>query len=61
MKRRFTIGLMALLLAILAARTPAAARLADTARDFSRQYHSLQSARSMNSLQRLVLSFMLAS
>jgi hypothetical protein len=61
MKRRCTIGLLALLLAISAARTPAAARIADTARNFGRQFHSLQSARSMNSLQRLVLSIMLAS
>jgi hypothetical protein len=52
---------MALMLAILAARTPAAARVADTVRDFNRQFHSLQNARSMNSFQRLVLSLMLAN
>ena len=61
MKRRCTIGLMALMLAILAVRTPTAGRVVDTVRDFNRQFHSLQSARSMNPIQRLVLSFMLAS
>jgi hypothetical protein len=61
MKRRFTLGLLALTMAILAARTPAAVRAFDTARNFGHQFQSLQSARSLNPIQRLVLSLMLAS
>jgi|1186.fasta_scaffold238169_3 hypothetical protein len=60
MKRRLTIGLMAITLAILAAQTPAAVRVFDTARNFGRQFQSLQSARSLNPIQRVVLSLMLA-
>lgn len=51
---------MAVLLAISAARTPAGARLLDAARDFGRQFHSLQTAHSVNSIERIVLSLMLA-
>ena len=51
---------MAVLLAISAARTPAASRLLDGARNFGRQFHSLRTAQ-MNAIERVVLSFMLAS
>jgi len=51
---------MAITLAILAAQTPAAVRVFDTARNFGRQFQSLQSARSLNPIQRVVLSLMLA-
>jgi hypothetical protein len=60
MKRRYLIGAMAVLLAISAARTPAASRLLDGARNFGRQFHSLRTAQ-MNAIERVVLSFMLAS
>jgi hypothetical protein len=61
MKRRITIGALAALLAVSAARTPAGARLFDGARDFGRQFQSLKSARSMGPDERFVHSLMLAS
>ena len=61
MKRRCTIGAMAVMLAVFAARTPAGGKLVDGARNFGRQFHSLESAHSMNPIERLVLSLMLAS
>lgn len=61
MKRRCIIGAMAVLMAISAARTPSGARLLDGARNFGRQFYSLRSAQSMNPIERIVLSLMLAS
>lgn len=61
MRRRITIGAMAVLMAISAARTPAGARLLDGARDFGRRFHSLKTAQSVNPIERIVLSLMLAS
>ena len=61
MKRRYIIGLMAVLLAVAVATTPTGARVVDGARNFGRQFHSLRSAHSMNPIERLVLSLMLAS
>jgi hypothetical protein len=52
---------MAVLMAISAARTPAGARLLDGARDFGRRFHSLKTAQSVNPIERIVLSLMLAS
>lgn len=51
---------MAVMLAVFAARTTAGGRLVDGARNFGRQFHSLQS-HSMNPIERFVLSLMLAS
>jgi hypothetical protein len=61
MKRRFTIGAIAVLLAVFAARTTAGEKLVDGARNFGRQFHSLQRGHSMNPIERFVLSLMLAS
>ncbi len=62
MKRRITIGAMAVTLAIFAARTPAGGKLVDGARNFGRQFHSLRSAQhTINPIERFVLSLMLAS
>ena len=58
MKRAFIIGLVALLLAIAAARP---ARLLSSARSFGRQFHSLKSAQSMGPVERFVLSLVLSS
>ena len=60
MKRHYMIGLMAVLLAVFLATTPAGARFVHTARNFDRQFYSLRAARSINLVEKLVLSFMLA-
>jgi hypothetical protein len=60
-KRYYIIGLIALVLALFAVSTPAAARFIHTARNFDRQFHSLKSVRSMNPIDRVVLSLLLAS
>ena len=57
MKRRCTIGAIAVMLAVLTASTPVGCKLID----FGRQFQSLQSAQSMNPIERFVLSLMLAS
>ncbi len=61
MKRAFTIGILALLLAVAAVRTPAAGRLLSTARTVGRHFHSLQSAQSMSPIERFVLSLVMTS
>jgi hypothetical protein len=61
MKRACTIGLLALLLAIAAARPAGAGWVVSSARNFHRQFHSLQSAQSMGPIERFVLSLILAS
>jgi hypothetical protein len=53
--------MIAVLMAITAARTPAGGRLLDGARNFGRQFHSLKAAHAMNPIERFVLSLMLAS
>jgi hypothetical protein len=61
MRRRCMIGAMAVLLAVFAARTTVGVKLLTGACNFTRHFHSLQSAHSMNPIERLVLSLMLAS
>ena len=61
MKRRCTIGAMAVMLTVLTASSPAACKLVNGARNFGRQFNSLDSAKSMNPIERFVLSLMLAS
>jgi hypothetical protein len=61
MKRALQIGIVVVVMALFAVRTPAAGRLVDGARNFGRQFQTLKSARSMNSIERFVLSLMLAS
>jgi hypothetical protein len=61
MKRAFTIGLMAVLLAVFAVHTPVVGKLVDSVRTFDRQFHSLKSAQSMSPLERFVLSLVMTS
>jgi hypothetical protein len=46
-----------MLLTIGALRTPAAAKVAASARSFGRQFHALKSAQSISPIERLFLSF----
>jgi len=61
MKRHYMIAMMAVLLAVFATTTPTGARVVDGARNFGRQFRSLRSAHTMNPIERIVLSLMLAS
>ena len=61
MKRAFTIGLLALLLAVAVTHTSGAGRVVSSARNFGRQFHSLKCAQSMGPVERFVLSLVLAS
>jgi hypothetical protein len=55
MKRLFTIGFLAVAL-LLAARTPAVGRLADSVRTVGRQLHPAASAQSLSPIERFVMS-----
>jgi hypothetical protein len=61
MKRAFTIGILALLLAVAALRPAAAGKLIGSVRSFGRQFQSLKSAQSMSPIERFVLSLVLTS
>ena len=49
------------LLLVLTAGTPTGAHFINGARNFGRHFQSLESARGMNPIERILLSFMLAS
>ena len=61
MRRRFQIGILAILLMAGVARTPTVAKLASSAKNFGRQFHALKSARNISPIERLVLSLAMTS
>ena len=61
MRRTCTIGIVALLLAVFAVRTPAVGRVVSSARNFGKQFHALKSAHSLGPIERFVLSLARAS
>jgi len=55
------IGLVAVLMALFAVSTPAGARFIETAHNFDRQFYSLKNVRSINPIEKVVLSLLLAN
>jgi hypothetical protein len=56
MKRTCTIGILALILALIGMYTPAGSKLMASARSFNSQFQALKGAASISPIERLVLS-----